>query len=780
MSITQKQTDFINYIVNLAPTKETALFIRQKPIYEEGEIQLHADKSIKCTWPAYLPSTINMKEGEAWYGNTGSYILDRFQNGAVSASANNCSHVLVMMLDDVGDPSKTRKIPNLSPTWVMETSQDSFQWGYAFSVLPTKEAYTAAIKAIAAAGYCDTGATNATRNFRLPGSTNLKTGKNAWVSKLTKFSPEVKYTLTEICDRLEVTPLEEEKTHYNILQINDVSEDDVVAWLNNEGLVISRVNPAGWMGVVCPNHEQHTDGNSEGRYKPVDRSYCCLHSHCTHLDSQTFLDWVAKNGGPAHKSGIRHDLLTKTISNSFSSLTPLENVENSIFNETAEDVIASVELKELGRVEKADWYKNFAYLESEDGYFSLKYKREISRAAFNATFSHLECNSIHGKNAKLRPSYCFDENREGAGGKILSGLTYAAGDPVIVSIDGNLYGNRWIDARPKVSQSLPDKNIRLWLDHCKTLVPNASELEHILDVMAFKLQNPRTKINHAILHGGEEGCGKDTMWAPFIWAVCGEGLKNRALMDSNITHGQWGYHFESEIIIINELKEPDAAARRQLANQLKAVIAAPPETLSVNRKGKHPYDVANRVFVLAFSNEQVPISLATQDRRWFCVWSHAPKMDPNDGKVIWEWFKKDGYPAIAYFLSTRDVSKFNPAAAPAMTEFKANLIVNSMSSAESYLLEMIMNREGEFSKGVIGAPFAKLCANLSLGAPNGIKIPTSALLHALKEAKWVDCGRIYSRDFVTPKQAFCAPDLSNLSKSELRRIIENPRRLAVA
>jgi hypothetical protein len=39
----------------------------------------------------------------------------------------------------------------------------------------------------------------------------------------------------------------------------------------------------------------------------------------------------------------------------------------------------------------------------------------------------------------------------------------------------------------------------MWLDHCRELVPEPAELEHIFDVMAFKVQHPEIKVNHAIL-----------------------------------------------------------------------------------------------------------------------------------------------------------------------------------------------------------------------------------------------------------------------------------------
>ena len=522
------------------------------------------------------------------------------------------------------------------------------------------------------------------------------------------------------------------------------------------------------MGVVCPNNGEHTDGNIEGRYKPLDRSYCCLHGHCVDFSSQMFLDWVADNGGPEVDHGLRDELIAEKMTLALSKITP-----NEVYRDTAAELIAEVERKELGRIEKAQWYERFAYIQDDESYFDMQDRREVSRQTFNALFRHVSCKSIHTAR-KVEASICFDENRQAMGAKALVGVTYAAGEDVIVTRDGDLFGNRWRNARPDV-QNLRDGDISMWMNHCQELVPEQAELEHILDVMAFKVQHPEIKVNHAILHAGDEGSGKDTFWAPFIWAVCGDHLKNRGIMDNNSVNSQWGYQLESEILIINELKEPDAATRRQLANQLKPIIAAPPEMLPINRKGLHPYYMANRLFVLAFSNDPVPISLASQDRRWFCVWSTAPRMEPRQAKKIWDWYRSGGFGMIARFLRARDVSQFNPSAPPMWTEFKANLVEHGMSMAESYLVDMLRERKGDFTKGVIGSPFHSLCDRLAGQAPAGVKVPQAALLHALKEAGWIDRGRIKSREFDTKKHVFCAPDLEDVSKSDLRRMVEeNP------
>jgi hypothetical protein len=380
---------------------------------------------------------------------------------------------------------------------------------------------------------------------------------------------------------------------------------------------------------------------------------------------------------------------------------------------------------------------------------------------------------LFGKRPKIEASYCFDENRQEMGARALVGITYAAGEGVLVARDGDVYGNRWRDARPAIEADA-GVDVAPWLDHCAALVPEASEREHIFNVMAYKVQHPEIKINHAVLHGGDQGCGKDTLWAPFIWAVCGPQLKNRGLLDNDTLGSQWGYALESEILILNELKEPEARERRALANKLKPVIAAPPDMLTINRKGLHPYDSLNRMFVLAFSNDPVPITIDSQDRRWFCVWSSAPRMTPDAAARLWAWYKAGGYEAIAAWLRARDVSAFNPSAAPAWTEFKANLVEHGMSIAESYLVEMMRGRRGEFARGVVGSPFHSLCDRVAASAPGGVKVPQAALLHALKEAGWIDCGRLKSRANDGRKHVFCAPDMLQHSRSELRDLVEEP------
>jgi len=180
--------------------------------------------------------------------------------------------------------------------------------------------------------------------------------------------------------------------------------------------------------------------------------------------------------------------------------------------------------------------------------------------------------------------------------------------------------------------------------------------------------------------------------------------------------------------------------------------------------------------VLAFSNDLLPITLSSDDRRWFVIWSGAAPMEKDAAARMWKWYKEgNGYGQIAQWLHARDVAAFNPGAAPPMTDTKANLVEHSMSMAESFIVDLIRNRTGEFSKGVIAGPFHALCDRLAALAPSGVKVPNAALLHALQEAKWVDVGRIGCTEYPTKKHIFADPAVAKkYTKSDLRRIVEDP------
>ncbi len=106
-----------------------------------------------------------------------------------------------------------------------------------------------------------------------------------------------------------------------------------------------------------------------------------------------------------------------------------------------------------------------------------------------------------------------------------------------------------------------------------------------------------------------------------------------------------------------------------------------------------------------------------------------------------------------------------------MTEAKMILIDAAMSPAEAILVDAIRSRSGDFASGVIAGPFHGILDRVRY--PAHVKTPPQgALFHALKEAGWVDMGRIHSREYSTKKHIFRAPELAGAAKSELRAMVE--------
>jgi hypothetical protein len=303
------------------------------------------------------------------------------------------------------------------------------------------------------------------------------------------------------------------------------------------------------------------------------------------------------------------------------------------------------------------------------------------------------------------------------------------------------------------------------------MIPADFEREHVLNVMAYKRQNPQRKINHAVLHTGLPGGGKDTLWAPFLWSIGGGSLKNIAVARAEEVAGSWGYTYESEVIVLNEIRYRKGDDRRAMENNLKPVIAAPPELLLVNKKQQHPYYVVNRIFVLAFSNDRAPITIPADDRRWFVIWSQAPRLPDDEAARLWDWYGKGGFEAVAGYLDARDVSAFNPGAVPPLTDAKLAMVDLGMSGGEAFICDMVRQRRGVFARGVIGSPWSEVLSGIAAGT-DGHKPSRETLFVALRESGWKDIGRVMSREHQTPKHLWAAPELADRSKSDIRAMVE--------
>ena len=91
-----------------------------------------------------------------------------------------------------------------------------------------------------------------------------------------------------------------------------------------------------------------------------------------------------------------------------------------------------------------------------------------------------------------------------------------------------------------------------WLDHLKLVYPD--DWPHILYWLAHRVQRPAEKINHALVLGGEQGIGKDTVLEPVKHAV---GPGNFAEVSPQQMLGRFNGFIKSVVLRISEAKDMD-------------------------------------------------------------------------------------------------------------------------------------------------------------------------------------------------------------------------------
>lgn len=430
--------------------------------------------------------------------------------------------------------------------------------------------------------------------------------------------------------------------------------------------------------------------------------------------------------------------------------------------------------EEIGTLEPQEWYKRFAFLLSSADFFDLHKRKLVERKSFDAAYRHHKLYSIHananGLHSRVTASISFDENRLAMGARTLAGMIYAPGNSLFVGHDGDVYGNVWRDGRPA---GVPG-DVSMWLEHAERMIPDAQERNHCFDWMAYKVQHPGIKINHGILHGGRQGSGKDTLWMPFLHAIGGQTGQNVRTVTTEEIQSSFNYFCLSEVLVLNELREPALADRRALENKLKPLLAAPPETFQINEKGRHPYPAVNRLSVLGFSNERVSLSLSADDRRWLVLWSEAGILPQSEARGLWQWYQGGGLDHVAHWLRQRDVSNFAPGDRPMVTDAKAVMLEGGLSAGEALLAEAMRNRVGVFRAGAIMGPWQPIVDEIQQGMEHH-KISIQSLYVAASHAGWLDLGKVKTPEHPTKKHLLSSTETLERyqhNRADLRRMLE--------
>jgi hypothetical protein len=296
---------------------------------------------------------------------------------------------------------------------------------------------------------------------------------------------------------------------------------------------------------------------------------------------------------------------------------------------------------------------------------------------------------IESEGKPITPSKWLDRNRP------VEQMTWAPGMPMLIP-DRLVADGGWIDHtgvtcfnlyRPPTIIPGDASKAGPWLNHVHRVYPN--DANHIIRWLAQRVHRPQEKINHALVFGGAQGIGKDTLLEPAKRAV---GPWNVSEVNPQHMLGRFNGFVKSVILRVNEARDLGEINRFAFYDHMKAYTAAPPDVLRVDEKNQREYSVINCCGVVITSNHKADgLFLPADDRRHYVAWSDLTKDDfkPDYWIRLWRWYNVEGDRHVAAYLAELDISDFDPKAPPLKTRAFWDIVNASRSPEDAELADIL-------------------------------------------------------------------------------------------
>jgi Family of unknown function (DUF5906) len=292
-------------------------------------------------------------------------------------------------------------------------------------------------------------------------------------------------------------------------------------------------------------------------------------------------------------------------------------------------------------------------------------------------------------------------------------MTWAPGLPMVIQ-DRLIAEGGWIERPgvacfnlylPPIIEPGTAAEAERWLDHIYKVF-GKDDAGHIVKWLAHRVQRPQEKINHALVLGGHQGIGKDTLLEPVKYAV---GPWNFSEVSPQHMLGRFNGFLKSVILRVNEARDLGEINRFSFYDHMKAYTAAPPDVLRVDEKNLREHSILNCCGVVITTNyKSNGIYLPADDRRHYVAFSDLTKKDFIDDywKGIWGYYANGGIRHVAAYLAELDLSGFDPKAPPPKTAaFWA--IVDANRAPEDAELADVLDELGNPNATTIAAITAK-------------------------------------------------------------------------
>lgn len=744
--------------------------------YDPGNIP--KDKHL-IAWKGDYFSRYNLTPGFNQYFTISNFYCDDEQQARRRKAL--FRHTPVIVLDDVKEKLSMDEVSKLPrPSWILETSAGSEQWGYILNKpCEDRGRVENLLDGLVANGLApdgrDPGMKGVTRYVRLPEGSNNKASKlvngQPYKCQLRLWEPFNRVTIGQLAAPFAV----------DLNAVRREARVDGAAAVSDHPLVnipeiihIKEVRSDGRFDIRCPWVQEHTNQDDSGSavFTNADGSigFKCHHGNCQHRTGRELLQFI-EGQSPGFSGVLKNWQIVREFSQvaepSFMSpvtqtpepeevsfLTPVSSQQTTNqapvtpqpdgiqmlcdalrrqhpSSPEARELAAQImkhtdDLPKLDQIEwhsqvrdlmswskgefkdilkdlrqqwygekitTAEFYDDVVYVKELNQFYDWKSRIFFSTEAFQNSFSH--------EDAEAR-KIALQDGRV----KKVDRLDYAPKMPQVFIENGTTYANTWSD----VTQTYGTHgDIARWHDHFDAL-GWGEHRKHIEQWMAFTLRHPDRKINHMLLLGSGEGCGKDYLLYPLTKAM---GENYTVISGEELLRDFDDHLLSTKYLHINEAELGDRREALAVSNRLKPLAAAPPETLRVNQKGIKPIKIRNILNATMTTNSMMPLRLNGPSRRFFGIWSDLNPRDKDDNMRAdwleywedrWTWMKSIGWQHVAYHLMYMvDLSDFNPAEAPPMTDFLRDIKEASKSPMQQTIEQFIRKELGAFKCDLVTA-----------------------------------------------------------------------------
>jgi hypothetical protein len=306
-------------------------------------------------------------------------------------------------------------------------------------------------------------------------------------------------------------------------------------------------------------------------------------------------------------------------------------------------------------------------------------------ASLNSRFPPVDM----GGKTPVSPSDWLDTTRS------VEQMTWAPGQPKLIQnrlvADGG-----WIDRtgcatfnlyRPPAAKTGDAAMAGPWCAHIRHVYPD--DASHIERWLAQRVQRPGEKINHALVLGGPQGIGKDSILEPVKYAI---GPWNFAEVSPGQLLGRFNGFVKSVILRVSEARDLGDVDRYAFYDHSKTLTAAPPDVLRCDEKNLREHAVFNTTGVIITSNHKLDgIYLPADDRRHYVAWADITReaFAEDYWRTLYGWYAAGGKEHVVAYLQSLDLTGFDPKAPPPKTPAWHDIVDANRASEDGELADTL-------------------------------------------------------------------------------------------